>query len=62
MRKMAIIRKIAKQMVDNDIFKEETLNRLGGEMQELTPMQLELEIAKINAQMEIEKKMDGTRI
>ena len=55
MRKTAIIRKIAEHIIDNYIFKEEILNRLGGEMRELTPTQLEVEKAKSNEQMEIEK-------
>lgn len=41
MRKANVVRGIAEQMVDNDVFEEETLSQLQVDTQELTPIQME---------------------
>ena len=48
-------------MVDNNIFGEETLQNLPGEMANLSSGQVEIEKVKIKGQVEIEKKKKQTK-
>ena len=54
MKKSNLIRVIAELMVNNDIFKEEVLEKLRVESQELSSMLMELVKARIMVRAEIE--------
>ena len=45
-------------MVNNNIFREETLQNLPDKMANMSPTQVEIEKAKIATQGEIEKKVE----
>ena len=53
MRKHELVRKIAKHMVDENIFEEAALEELPTEIIRMTPVQIKLE--KIQAQMELQR-------
>ena len=55
MRKHELVIKIARHMVDENVFEEAVLEELPTEMIRMTPEQIELEKIKIQAQMELQR-------
>ena len=55
MRKDELERKITEHMVDENVFEETALEELPREIAKMTPEQIELEKARIQAQMELER-------
>ena len=55
MRKHELVRKIARHMVDENVFEEAVLEELPTEIIRMTPEEIELEKIKIQAQMELER-------
>ena len=55
MKKHELVRKIARHMVDENVFEEAVLEELPTEIIRMTPEQIELEKIKIQAQMELER-------
>ena len=63
MRKHKLVIKIARHMVDENVFEEAVLEELPTEMIRMTPEQIELEKIKIQAQMELQRnKMELEKI
>ena len=63
MRKHELVIKIARHMVDENIFEEAVLEELPTEMIRMTPEEIELEKIKIQAQMELQRnKMELEKI
>ena len=63
MRKHELVIKIARHMVDENVFKEAVLEELPTEMIRMTPEEIELEKIKIQAQMELQRnKMELEKI
>ena len=63
MRKHELVIKIARHMVDENVFEEAVLEELPTEMIRMTPEEIELEKIKIQAQMELERnKMELEKI
>ena len=55
MRKHELVIKIARHMVDENVFEEAVLEELPTEMIRMTPEEIELEKIKIQAQMELQR-------
>ena len=55
MRKHELVIKIARHMVDENVFEEAVLEELPTEIIRMTPEQIELEKIKIQAQMELQR-------
>ena len=55
MRKDELVRKITEHMVDGNVFKETALEELPREIAKIIPEQIELEKARIQARMELER-------
>ena len=63
MRKHELVIKIARHMVDENVFEEAVLEELPTEMIRMTPEEIELEKIKIQAQMELQRnKMELEKI
>ena len=63
MRKHELVMKIARHMVDENVFEEAVLEELPTEMIRMTPEEIELEKIKIQAQMELQRnKMELEKI
>ena len=63
MRKHELVIKIARHMVDENVFEEAVLEELPTEMIRMTPEEIELEKIKIQAQMELQRnKMELKKI
>ena len=63
MRKHELVIKIARHMVDENVFEEAVLEELPTEMIRMTPEQIELEKIKIQAQMELQRnKMELEKV
>ena len=63
MRKHELVLKIARHMVDENVFEEAVLEELPTEMIRMTPEEIELEKIKIQAQMELQRnKMELEKI
>ena len=63
MRKHELVTKIARHMVDENVFEEAVLEELPTEMIRMTPEEIELEKIKIQAQMELQRnKMELEKI
>ena len=55
MKKHELVRKIARHMVDENVFEEAVLEELPTEIIKMTPEEIELEKIKIQAQMELQR-------
>ena len=55
LRKIELVRKITEHMVDENVFEETALEELPREIAKMTPEQVELEKARIQARMESER-------
>ena len=63
MRKHELVRRMARHMVDENVFEEAVLEELPTEMIRMTPEQIELEKIKIQAQMELQRnKMELEKV
>ena len=60
MRKTQLIKVVAEDMVDNDIFDKSVLDDLASDLPEISKAQIELEKLKIEAQIELAKGENKT--
>ena len=61
MRKTQLMKVVAEDMVDNDIFDKSVLDDLASDLPELSKAQIELEKLKIEAQIELARINQETR-